>query len=267
MTPQSTDALPRFVGVLHLLPLPGGPRPSPGLQACVDRAVQDARTLVEGGAHAAILENFGDAPFTATRVEACTVAYMTHVALAVRAACPELELGINVLRNDGRSALAIASAVGASFIRINVLVGAMVTDQGLITGEARELLMERQRIAPKVKIWADVLVKHAVPLGPQDLIQVAKDSLYRGGADALIVTGSGTGQPIDPTTLKRLRSELPGCLLVAGSGVVPENIPPAIDSAIVGTCLHEESDISRPLCVHRVQIMRAALDQAANNVN
>jgi hypothetical protein len=233
----------------------------------VERAVQDAKTLVEGGADAAILENFGDAPFSAARVEACTVAYMTRIALAVRSACPSLDLGINVLRNDARSALAIAAAVGASFIRVNVLVGTMVTDQGLITGEARALLMERQRIAPNVRIWADVLVKHAVPLGPQDLIQVAKDSLHRGGADALIVTGTGTGQPIDPNTVDRLRSALPECHLVAGSGVVPDNIPPAIDSAIVGTWLHEESDILRPLCAGRVQTMRRALDQAANNVS
>ena len=112
MNSKLSDALPRFVGVLHLPPLPGGPRPSPGLQACVKSAVEDAKALVNGGAEAAILENFGDAPFTAGRVEACTVAYMTHVALAVRDACPTLTLGINVLRNDGRSALAIASGGG-----------------------------------------------------------------------------------------------------------------------------------------------------------
>lgn len=267
MNSKLSDALPRFVGVLHLPPLPGGPRPSPGLQACVKSAVEDAKALVNGGAEAAILENFGDAPFTAGRVEACTVAYMTHVALAVRDACPTLTLGINVLRNDGRSALAIASAVGASFVRVNVLVGSMVTDQGVITGDARQLLLDRQRIAPQVRIWADVLVKHAVPLGPQDLIQVAKDSLYRGGADALILTGSGTGQPIELGTLNRLRAALPKAHLVAGSGVVPDDVPQGVDSAIVGTYLHERSDISRPLCTTRVRAMREALDQAANNLS
>lgn len=259
------DTLPRFIGVLHLLPLPGGPRPSPGLDACTTRAVEDARALVAGGAEAAILENFGDAPFTSERVDADTVAYMTRIALAVRDACPNLQLGINVLRNDARSALAIASAVGAAFIRVNVLVGAMVTDQGLITGEAREVLMERQRVGPHIRIWADVLVKHAVPLGPQDLVQVAKDSLYRGGADALIVTGDGTGQAIAPETIARLRSALPNSPLVAGSGVSPERVPMGIDAAIVGTYLHEDSDISRPVCAQRTQTMRHALDQAANS--
>ena len=87
------DTLPRFIGVLHLLPLPGGPRPSPGLDACTTRAVEDARALVAGGADAAILENLGDAPATSERVDADTVAYMTRIALAVRDACPNLRSG------------------------------------------------------------------------------------------------------------------------------------------------------------------------------
>ena len=41
----------------------------------------------------------------------------------------------------------------------------MLTDQGLIEGNAYDTLRFRQQICPRVKIFADVHVKHAVPLG------------------------------------------------------------------------------------------------------
>ncbi|MBV8842329.1 MAG: hypothetical protein JO307_05920, partial [Bryobacterales bacterium] len=36
---------------------------------------------------------------------------------------------INVLRNDGMAAIAIATAVGAEFVRVNVYAGARLSDQ------------------------------------------------------------------------------------------------------------------------------------------
>jgi hypothetical protein len=80
-------------------------------------------------------------------VPAITIAAMTSCALAVREACPQLPLGINVLRNDAAAALAIAVAVGASCVRVNVLSGARVTDQGVIEGRAAELLRLRRTLA------------------------------------------------------------------------------------------------------------------------
>jgi len=96
-----------------------------------------------------------------------------------------LPVGLNVLRNDGRSAIAIASCVKAQFIRINVLTGVMATDQGLIEGEAHQLLRYRRELGSDVKIFADVLVKHARPLSDPNLTVAVKDTIERGLADAL----------------------------------------------------------------------------------
>ncbi len=74
---------------------------------------------------------------------------------------------MNVLRNDALAALGVAVAAGADFIRVNVHTGAMLTDQGIIQGEADQTLrMRRYLNAERIQIFADVLVKHAVPLGP-----------------------------------------------------------------------------------------------------
>lgn len=253
---------PWLIGVVHLLPLPGAPRSGPGLDVVERRATDDARALAAGGADAVIVENLGDAPFDADHVAPATVAAMTRVVLAVRAAAPDLRVGVNVLRNDALAALAVAAATGSSFVRVNVHVGAMVTDQGLIEGRARQTLLERNRLGARVGIVADVLVKHAVPLGEPNLEDVARDTALRGGADVLVVSGAGTGRPTDPDRVRRLRSALPRVPVWLGSGTTPERLRdfPPLQGAIVGTWLHRDEDLDAPLDPERVRAMRAALD-------
>lgn len=258
--PRSPER-PLLIGVVHLLPLPGAPDPSPGLAAVEERALADAAALQAGGADGLIVENYGDAPFAPGRVDPWTVAAMTRIALAVRRACPGALLGVNVLRNDARSALAVAAASGAAFIRVNVHTGAMVTDQGLITGQARETLLERNRLGAQVAVAADVLVKHAAPLAPISVEEAARDTWTRGRADALIVTGPATGQPVDPVHLRRVRDAVPEATLWAGSGLDPDTVGTCrslVDGAIVGTWLRG-GDLSAPVDPARVRAMRAAL--------
>lgn len=254
---------PALIGVVHLLPLPGAPHPGPGLDAVLRRATADAQALAAGGADAVIVENLGDAPFTAGRVDAFTVAALTRCAWAIREVAPDLPLGINILRNDATSALAAAAATGAVFVRVNVLVGAMVTDQGLIEGDARTLLLERRRLGADVGIAADVLVKHAAPLGTRRRVDVARDTFYRGGADALIVSGAGTGLPTDPAHVEEVRDAVPSAPLWLGSGLTPDNaatVTRHLDAAIVGTWLHADGDLRAPVDVRRVTTMKRALD-------
>ncbi len=252
---------PVLVGVVHLLPFPGSPRPSAGLAAALARAEHDARALRDGGADAIIVENLGDAPFDLDEVPPYTVAAMTLAVRAVRDAAPSLAVGVNVLRNDALAAVSIAAATGAAFVRVNVHVGAMVTDQGLLQGRARRTLLERQRLSADVRIVADVLVKHAVPLGPWSLEDAARDTAHRGLADVLVVTGSGTGRPTDPDAMARVRRAVPGVPVWVGSGLTPADAPAfgALDGAIVGTWLHHDGDLDQPIDPERVRAMRAAL--------
>lgn len=259
--------VPAFIGVVHLLPLPGAPRPSPGMSAVVDRAVADAIALVAGGVDALIVENLGDAPFVADRVDASTIAAMTRAALAVRQAVSGVPIGLNVLRNDALAALAIAAAVDAAFIRVNVHVGAMLTDQGVITGRARATLLERNRLGASVRIAADVHVKHAVPLGNEPIEGAAADLAERGGVDAIIVSGTGTGRPTDVDDLRRVRAVVGRTPVWVGSGIDPHRLHGVFglaDAVIVGTYLHAGADLGAPVDVERVRAVRAALDAASH---
>src|SRR5262245_42327939 len=153
-----------LIGVVHLQPLPGSPRWRGRLDEINQRAVADARAYERGGAHAVIIENFGDVPFTKTNVGPETIAAMTAAGCAVPDAV-RLPIGFNVCRTDPRAALALCASCAGSFIRVNVHTGAMLTDQGLIEGDACHTVRYRDRISPGAQILADVHVKHAVPLG------------------------------------------------------------------------------------------------------
>lgn len=241
---------PGVIGMLHLGPLPGSPGWAGDLAAVTEAALRDARALSAGGVRALMLENFQDTPFHPDRVPPVTVAAITAVAAAVRRELPDCPLGINVLRNDAESALAVAVAVGAAFIRVNVHTGAAVTDQGVLEGRAWQTLRQRREFGVDIGILADVRVKHAAPLAPRPVVDEARDLRLRGLADALVVTGAATGSGADPAELALLRAALPDCPLLIGSGASAESLGrflPAADGFIVGTALKEGGDVAAPV--------------------
>ncbi len=252
-----------LVGMLHVPPLPGSPRSTKRLAEIREFVLGDADALAAGGAHGMLLENFGDVPFAPGRVAAATVAQMTWIAGEVRRQFPDLPLGINVLRNDGQSALAIAAAVGASFIRVNILAGARLTDQGIISGIAYDLLRDRMRLgAQHVRIVADVDVKHSAPLAPRPLAEEAADLVHRALADGLIVTGQATGAPAAIEDLRTVKAAAGGRAVLVGSGVTPETAESIVleaDGIIVGSGLKVDGHVSNPVDPARVRALAARI--------
>ena len=236
------------------------------MDAIVSGALRDAETLLRGGASGVIVENLGDAPFSADQVEAHVTAMLAVVARAVVGAVGDrLVVGVNALRNDAASALGAAAASGASFIRVNVHTGVMATDQGLIQGRARQTLLYRKQLGLPVSIAADVLVKHATPVGDVDPVQIAQDTFHRGGADVLIYTGSGTGKSVDASALGALRDACPEIPFWIGSGLRDSNVAelaPLCEGAIVGSFLHREGALDAPLDLDRVRLISDALANA-----
>lgn len=250
---------PACIGMIHLDPLPGAPGYAGRMASVVDRACQDLDALVAGGLTAVMVENFHDVPFYPDRVPPVTVAALSVVAAEMRRHAPATHLGINVLRNDAEAALAVAGAVGAAFIRINVHTGAMVTDQGPLIGQAHRTLRRRRELGlDHVGVLADVRVKHAAPLADRDLADEARDLRLRGLADALIVSGGATGAAADPAELAAVRAAVPDCPVLVGSGVNLENLVDyggLADAVIVGTSLKTDGRIDPA----RVRAMVAAL--------
>jgi membrane complex biogenesis BtpA family protein len=249
--------------MVHLRALPGAPHHE-SVAAVVDAACRDAELLSSGGVDALLIENYGDAPFHPDAVPPETIAGITAAAAAVRRVS-DLPLGINVLRNDARAALGIAAVVGAAFIRVNVHTGAMLADQGWLTGRAHETLRARAALRANIGVFADVLVKHAVPPPGLDIADAARDTWQRGGADALIVSGAATGAATDVARLGAVRAAVPGAVVLIGSGVTPDNAPLLLaraEGAIVGSALQRGGRAGAGVELERVQAMVAAFRRA-----
>lgn len=249
------------IGMVHLVPLPGSPRWAGSMRDVIAAALADARALIDGGVDALLVENFGDAPFTAGRVEPATVAAMSVVVAEVRREFPRTRLGLNVLKNDARAALGVAAAVGAEFIRVNVHAGAVLADQGVVQSDAYGTLRDRRLLGVDVAIVADVGGKHAVPLAPVETEQMARDLVHRGLADALVVSGAATGQATPLGEVKRVRSAVPDVPLLIGSGVTAETAAELLsvaDGLIVGTSVKRDGDVRQPVDRARVEKLVAA---------
>ena len=186
---------------------------------------------------------------------------MAVVAGEVRRAT-SIPMGINVLRNDSRAALGLAAILGAPFIRVNVLLGAMITDQGIVQGQAHHLLRRRSALGASTRIFADVMVKHARPLMQQDVKLAAKELIGRGLADALIVTGQATGSHPQMAELKEVKGAVEDAPVLVGSGVNPENVAKMLavaDGAIVGTALKKDEQTENEVDIQRVKALLNSL--------
>jgi membrane complex biogenesis BtpA family protein len=247
-----------LLGVIHLGPLPGSPRFQGDLEAVVEAAVGEARIIAKSGFDGIVVENYGDLPFMGEKVGPETVAAMSVATREVKDAVG-VPVGVNVLRNDAEAALAIAGACGCEFVRVNVLVGAFVTSEGLIEGRPGEVARLRMGLAPDSLIFADTLVKHAYPIAPRSLADDALDVAERGGADAVIITGPRTGKPPSADDLEVVRASLDGAALevpiLVGSGADPSNARDFLrlsDGLIVGSYIRRDGKAGKPIEPRRV---------------
>lgn len=254
-----------FLGVVHLRALPSSAEQGSRFEDVVEQSMRDAQALVEGGVDGVMVENFGDAPFHKGTcddpVPPDVPAGLAVVADRIRRECG-VPVGLNCLRNDGIAALGAAAVSGARWIRINVLTGSYVTDQGLIDGEAARVQAYRKQLGSDVQILADFMVKHATPLGELDPILGARDLAQRSGASALILTGDRTGSPIDSALLDTVRTAVGEFPIWIGSGLDPESAAtlwPRCDGVIVGSSLQAGGVAGQPVELARVRAMRAVL--------
>lgn len=257
------------MGMVHLPPLPGAPRydHDGGRAAIHDAARRDAERLAAGGVDAVMVENFGDAPFYPDEVPGHVVADLTALARTVGDATG-LPVGVNVLRNDGPAAVAVAAAADADFVRVNVHVGARVADQGVLEGRAHETMRLRERVDADVAVLADVEVKHSARLGEGAYqAESTAEAAERGLADGVVITGSRTGRetPLDRVERAVERRDALGLEtpVFVGSGVTAESVGDALgiaDGVVVGTALNSGGETGRPVSLDRVETLVAAAD-------
>jgi len=266
---DAIDAEKPVVGMVHLPALPGAPEFDGDFEAVRTAALRDARRLAAGGVDALMVENFGDAPFYPDDAPKHVVASMTRLATEIREAV-DRPLGVNVLRNDAEAALSVATAVGAAFVRVNVHVGARVTDQGVVEGRAHETMRLRDRLGSDVAVLADLDVKHSAAIAERPLdAEAVAEPIERGLAAGVVVSGAGTGHAVATDHLAAVAAARDERGLDApvfvGSGATAENVADLLDTAdgvVVGTALKAGGETTAPVDEERVAAVVAAADEA-----
>lgn len=247
-----TPAPRTLIGMVHVEALPGTPRSSLPPAEIAARAADEATRLVEAGFDAILVENMHDLPYLRREVGPEIVAGMTRAVDAVVAVAGDLPVGVQVLAGANRAALSIAHATGARFIRAEGFAYAAVADEGLLDeADAGPLLRFRRAIgADSIAIWTDVRKKHSAHALTGDLVlgDLVSGSHFMG-ADAVIITGSHTGQAVSAHDLDAARHASPLPVAV-GSGATPESLPGLLnrcDAIIVGSAIKHDGDWSKPI--------------------
>lgn len=253
------------IAMIHTGPSPG----MPGfmcVESAVERAVAEAEIYLRAGVDGMLIENMHDFPCIHERAMGPEVAaFMTRVAWAVKRRARYTPVGLHILFQASKTALAVALAAECDFIRAEGWTYAHVSDKGLAEAAAGTVVRYRHQIAAhKIPIFADIKKKHAAHAltADLDIAEVARGmALHR--ADGIIVTGPHTG---DAPTLADLEavaaaSNLP---LLVGSGTTPDTYSvlfPYVDGFIVGSALKENGQWDAPVCATRVEKMVAAAEQ------
>ncbi len=226
------------IGMIHCLPLPGTYGFKDNLDVVVNQALHDARTLKEAGFTAIMIENMGDVPY-AEKMEVEQIAALSAIAALIKQEV-DLPLGVDCAFSDYKSALAIAKAVGASFVRIPVYIDTVIFSDGIIYPSARKALSYREKIkANDVAILADIQVKHSYMLSHEISLKESAKLAESNGADAIVVTGMKTGQPASLDDLKMIK-KLVNIPVFVGSGVNQENIKEqlsVVDGCVIGSSI------------------------------
>ncbi len=248
-----------LIGMVHVPALPGSPGWGGDMGSVITSVVRDAQALVRGGCDALIVENMHDLPYLRGAVPPETVASMAVATAAVTRL--GLPTGVQVLAGANVEAIGVAVAAGAAFVRCEAFAYAHVADEGLMQASAGPVTRLRAALGADVAIWADVKKKHASHALTADLsiAEMARGHRFCA-ADALIITGTSTGQP---TSLDDVRAAKEAGLPVAiGSGITEASAAAAAgvaDALIVGTALKEGGDWRAPVSEARVAALAAVV--------
>jgi membrane complex biogenesis BtpA family protein len=258
---NSLFGVPRaLIGVVHVQALPGTPESKLDVAAIASLAAAQAHEYEAAGFHGVMIENMHDRPYLKAAVGPEITAAMAVVGAEVRHAVA-LPLGVQVLAGANTSALAVALACGASFVRVEGFVFAHVADEGLIEASAGALLRYRRAIgADGVRVFADVKKKHSAHAltADIDIAETAKAAEFFL-VDGVIVTGVATGQPAAAHEVNSVARAVKVPTIV-GSGITADNLADyaSADAFIVGSSLKHDGLWSNPIDPTRTRALVSA---------
>jgi membrane complex biogenesis BtpA family protein len=245
-----------LIGMCHLLALPGRPRhdASGGIDRIVEAAARDVAALQEAGVDGLLFCNEHDLPYQKqVGVEAAAAMAAVVGRLRDRIALP---FGVDLLW-DPRSALAVARATGASFVR-EVFTGVFDSDMGLLAPDFGDLAGYRHAIgADDVAVFTNITPESSRSVSNRPVAERARGAAYLG-VDALLISGPQAGVGAELTDVKEAKAAVPDVPVLANTGVTHHTVEEVLalaDGCIVGTSLKVDGSTWNPVDPERARLM------------
>ncbi len=251
------------IAMVHLLPLPGSPRFNGDLNSVRERALADSEAIEQAGFDGLIVENLGDEPYLVGEVPLETVAAMASIASEVRRRV-SVPIGVNVQYNAWRAELAIAAAVGALFIRVEVFAEVALSGMGILTPCAGAFERYRRQLGSlPFLVLADVHTKYTETIYPST-VSLSAMRASEAGADVLIITGEATGQstPLEDVAVAKDAVSLPVLVGAGANEATVGSILQIADGLIVGSGIKQEGIAARPVSAVRASAFMDAVRKA-----
>lgn len=243
-----------IIAMVHFPPLPGSPRYDAklGMAGIIDSAAKDIESLQKGGVDAMMFGNEGDRPYILKATPESLAAY----AAAVSALKPLIKrpFGVDYLW-DPVATVALGVATGARFGR-EIMTGVYDSDMGLWQPDCAAALRLRHNLArDDFKIMYNINAEFASPVGTRTIAQRAKSAVFASLADVVLVSGPMTGEAVETSDLKEVKSVLPDTPVLANTGVNKENVKSILavaDGVVIGTHFKVDGNTWNPVDPARV---------------
>lgn len=249
------------IAMVHLGALPGAPLydGEGGLEAIVKGARRDLLALQAAGFDAVMFGNENDRPYE-LKVDTASSAAMAYVVgrLAGEIRVP---FGVNVLW-DPLATIAVAAATGASFVR-EIFTGAYASDMGFWTPSAGAAMRYRNGLGRKdLAMLYNVSAEFAHSLDARSVAERARSAVFSSLPDAVLVSGSITGEAARMEDLELVKRALPKTPVLANTGVKHATIGDVLrvaDGCVVGSALKIDGDTWKAVDPDRAaEFMRVA---------
>ena len=243
------------IAMAHIGALPGAPLydADGGVAKLIEGVIADIDNLQAGGVDAIMFGNENDRPYVFTAPPE-GVAAMTAV---VEAAKPHLRVpfGVNYLW-DPVASVAIGAATGASFVR-EIFTGVFASDMGLWRPDAAGALRLRRQLGrDDMKLLFNINAEFAHSLDERPIALRAKSAVFSSLADAILVSGPLTGEPVDRSNLMSVREAVRSVPVLANTGVTIDNVGEILaiaDGVVIGTHFKVDGQTWNPVEAKRVK--------------
>ncbi len=213
----------------------------------VRRALREIAVFEEEGINGAIIENYhGSVEDVIKTLEETAVLNL------------KTSIGVNILPNEFQRALHLATCYGADFIQLDHVAGTYINGRKLNA----VVYDSFRKQYPDVLVLGGVWPKYYTPAAGSNLETDLRVGMER--ADAIVVTGAGTGKETPLEKIGKFREVLGDHPLIIGAGVTPANAYRQLvlaDGAIVGTALKVNGETDNAIDRFKVRDLMAVVKE------